>query len=260
MAELRLLESDPDLAEHIPPADLPLARRSVTARTLVLEPGPWDPSEISAVTETPARALVVQGLLARDVVVAGRRSRQLLGPGHPLGRTAASSTLLPAAVRWTAIEKTVLALLGRAWLAAIARWPGLAVAMNDRIALLAERLAVHQAISQLPRVEDRLFAVLLHLAEDWGTVTPEGVQLDLGLTHKELGQLVGAERPTVSLALTGLAESRAVRRQDSGWLLDPSAVKRWGGPPDEPPKSRRGPRRHPRTPLFLDAEQPQTGD
>jgi len=57
------------------------------------------------------------------------------------------------------------------------------------------------------------------LAERWGMVTPQGRIIRLPLTHETLGSLIGARRPTVSLALGDLAERGEVVRQDGGWLL-----------------------------------------
>jgi hypothetical protein len=57
------------------------------------------------------------------------------------------------------------------------------------------------------------------LAETWGRVTASGVTLPVSLTHEALGALVGARRPTVSLALAELIERGAVVRQRTGWLL-----------------------------------------
>jgi CRP-like cAMP-binding protein len=71
---------------------------------------------------------------------------------------------------------------------------------------------VQAAISQLPRVELRVLALLWQLADRWGRVTPLGVEIDLELTHEALGRLIGAQRPTVSLALADLAEAGAVTR------------------------------------------------
>ena len=51
-------------------------------------------------------------------------------------------------------------------------------------------------------------------------MTPSGVVVPLSLTHELLGRLVGARRPTVSLALKALIDRGAlVRRQDRSWLL-----------------------------------------
>jgi hypothetical protein len=139
------------------------------------------------------------------------------------------------AISWTVLAPTTLAVLGARWLAAVARWPQLSVALQRRVDVLARRMATHQAISQLPRVEDRLLALLLHLAEDWGRMTSEGVVVDLVLTHAELGRLAGARRPTVSLALAQLDREGAVRRREDGsWLLEPSAAATWGVPVPAP--------------------------
>jgi hypothetical protein len=41
----------------------------------------------------------------------------------------------------------------------------------------------------------------------------------MSLTHDVLGALVGARRPTITLALRELTERGAIARQDQGWLL-----------------------------------------
>ena len=76
----------------------------------------------------------------------------------------------------------------------------------------AQRLAVQLAICQLPRVQDRVLAMLWLLAESWERVTSSGTTLSLSLTHQAL---VGARRPTVTLALGELAERGAVVQQDA---------------------------------------------
>jgi hypothetical protein len=112
-----------------------------------------------------------------------------------------------------------LALLGRDVLVGAHRWPRLLAGLHARTAEQIERVAVQLAICQLPRVEDRLLALLWLLAENWGRVTPAGTSLPLALTHETLGALVGARRPTVTLALGELAERGAVVRQGRSWLL-----------------------------------------
>jgi hypothetical protein len=63
-----------------------------------------------------------------------------------------------------------------------------------------------------------------HLAERWGRVGPEGVRVPLRLTHEALGRLVGARRPSVTTALSGLSKRGCLERTPAGWLLygDPS--------------------------------------
>ena len=51
-------------------------------------------------------------------------------------------------------------------------------------------------------------------------MTSDGVAIPLTLSHRMLGQLVGARRPTVSTAIGELAErGELVRRADGTWLL-----------------------------------------
>ena len=106
------------------------------------------------------------------------------------------------------------------------QYPEITAALFDRLSERSLRLATTQAISQLTRVDRRLKALFWHLAERWGRVGGEGVVIPLALTHRILGQLVGARRPTVSTALSELAErDELVRRADGSWLLR-------GDPPD----------------------------
>jgi hypothetical protein len=74
-------------------------------------------------------------------------------------------------------------------------------------------------ICQLPRVDERLLALMWLLAESWGQVTPAGTLLPIALTHAALGGLIGARRPTVTLALGNLTAAGVIRRQPRGWLL-----------------------------------------
>jgi CRP-like cAMP-binding protein len=88
-------------------------------------------------------------------------------------------------------------------------------------------LAFHLAVCGLRRIDDRLLSVLWHFADRWGTVTPDGVRLDLRLTHELLASVTGARRPSVTTALRRLGELGYVRSLPrSRWLL-------LGGPPPE---------------------------
>jgi len=67
------------------------------------------------------------------------------------------------------------------------------------------------AIALEPRLERRLILKLRQLAERWGKVTPEGVRLDLRVTHQELGDMIGAARESITVALG--------RLQDQGEII-----------------------------------------
>jgi CRP/FNR family cyclic AMP-dependent transcriptional regulator len=122
--------------------------------------------------------------------------------------------------------------LDRRFAAEMTRYPEITATLLDRLSERSERLATMQAISQLARVDRRLTALLWHLAERWGRVSGDSVIVPLAFTHRLLGQLVGARRPTVSTALSELAKrGELVRRRDGSWLLraDPRSLTRHRG-------------------------------
>jgi CRP-like cAMP-binding protein len=215
-----LLDADPEFAVGIPEADHELARRTVTAPEIALEAGPWQPRSADHYGDRAFALLVVEGMLTREVLLADRSAAQLLGPGDVLSPWTASEGLVPAVVAWTVNAPSRLAVLDERVLLAARRWPSMSRTVHERLAAQATRLAVHTAIAQLPRVDARVLAALWHLAERFGRVTPAGVVLPLRLTHEAIGRLVGAQRPTVTLALRDLIDSGALeRRDDGGWLL-----------------------------------------
>ena len=99
-------------------------------------------------------------------------------------------------------------------------YPEVTAVVLDRLNARAERLAVSQAISQITGVEMRIEALLWHLAERWGRVGTAGLIIPVALSHRMIGALVGARRPTVSTAIARLTdEERVLRRPDGSWVL-----------------------------------------
>jgi len=66
------------------------------------------------------------------------------------------------------------------------------------------------AIALEPRLERRLVLKLRQLADRWGKVTPEGVRLDLRVTHQELADMIGGARESVTVALGRLQDQGEV--------------------------------------------------
>jgi CRP/FNR family transcriptional regulator, cyclic AMP receptor protein len=166
-------------------------------------------------------------VLAREVLVSDTVSTELLGPGDVVRpwRLHDESTLLRHVIRWNVLTRSRVALLDRRFAAHLATFPEVNAAIIDRVNERALRLAVTQAISQLNRVDRRLLALFWHLAERWGRMTPDGVALPMTLSHRMLGQLIGARRPTVSTALSQLAkDGEVIRRDDGTWLLTGAPV------------------------------------
>lgn len=117
------------------------------------------------------------------------------------------------------LSPTRVAMLDRRLTAAVGRVPELKTALMRRAVRRSRWLALHLAIRCLRRIDVRLLVLFWHLAERWGRVTREGIVLPLPFTHRLLGRLVGAQRPTVTTALGQLAEREVVRRRDGAWLL-----------------------------------------
>jgi CRP-like cAMP-binding protein len=158
-------------------------------------------------------------MILQRTQLANHTTMKVFGPGDVLGRLGAAVSMLISESAMSAVEGTQLAVLGTDFLAAARRWPPLTAGLHIRLAQQAERLGVQLAICQLSRVDERLLALLWWLAEAWGRVTSVGTVVPISMTHDVLGALVGARRPTVTLALGELVERGAIVRQDRGWLL-----------------------------------------
>ena len=149
-------------------------------------------------------------------------STHLLGPGDIVRpwQTADPGRLLLAQRRWTVLAPAEMAVLDARLGASMCRFPEVQAMIVDRLAEQMQRMAVAQAIGRLTGVDRRLLALFWHLAERWGRVAPQGVQVPLTLAHGVLADLVGARRPTVSTALGKLAASgELLRLTDGSWLL-----------------------------------------
>jgi CRP/FNR family cyclic AMP-dependent transcriptional regulator len=224
---VRLLDYDPELGATLSPERLAKAHESAQATLVEVARGARSGAELTGGHQAAYGVLLLDGLANRTVVLDGVVSAQLLGRGD-LVRVGSESeeALVPTAIGWTVLEPLTAALLDERFLLTVRRWPELVAALFERVAAQEERREIHRALSQLPRVEDRVHVLLWLLAERWGRVTRQGVILRLRLTHELIGQLVGAKRPTVSLALKQLEERGAVhRRADGSWLLEQVAAR-----------------------------------
>jgi hypothetical protein len=224
-----LFDIDAELAERLD------ARRRTEARSRAIVPvadlpaGPWSPEHLGDAAARPFALMVVDGLLVRELVCGGSTASELLGPFDIVSLGPPDDPLLPALAVWSVPQSAQVAVLDDRLLGILRTWPGVGRVLLDRAARREARLATHRAIAQLPRVDQRLLAFFAHLAERWGRVGPNGIVMPLHLTHETLGRLIGARRPTVSLALKDLAGDNLLeRRGDGTWLLTYNAFERFG--------------------------------
>jgi CRP-like cAMP-binding protein len=224
-----LFDLDPEVAELVDARHLAAARPRAIVAVADLPSGPWSPAGLLHAAGRPFALMVVEGLMLRELLLAGSTASELLGPGDIVDHRGADDALLPTSVAWSVPEAARVAVLDDRLLALLRPWPAVGRILLDRAARRELRLSTHRAIAQLPRVDERLLAFFGHLAERWGRVGASGVIVPLQLTHETLGRLIGARRPTVSLALKDMAaEGLLERRNDGSWLLRYEAFERLG--------------------------------
>jgi CRP/FNR family transcriptional regulator, cyclic AMP receptor protein len=216
-SRVRLFEVEPDLAQFLTSEEREEARGiSVPLRTL----GRQEIDVDALLSEAGAfAAVIVEGLLLHRLAIGSQPALRLLGPGDILARSGEARSALLSRSSHHANGELRLAMLDDRVLLTARRFPRLIAGLHMRMGEQYERIATQLVICQLPRVEDRVLAMMWLLAESWGRVTTSGTVLPIALTHDALGELIGARRPTVTLALRGLADRGALFRQDGGWLL-----------------------------------------
>lgn len=212
-----LLDLEPDLADGLGAGELDAARGELVVG--LVEPHAGACAQVARAI--PAGGMILsRGFVVRQSPPGGRSSAQLHGPGDMLAppATVAGVRLAPT---WRFLTDARVALLGEGFLTKLTSWPAVSTAFVRRWIEQAERLSLQMDICKQPHVETRVMLMLWYIAQRWGRVSQRGIQLPLQLTHAMLGQLVGARRPTVSLAAKQLEAQGALRRAaDGGLMLD----------------------------------------
>jgi hypothetical protein len=218
--QIALLRVDPGLRAAVPLGDRPLAERALIVAVQRLDDFTHSPEARGGEEHSRHLGLIVRGIVVHDVMLAGRVSTTLLGVGDVIARPGRSpSDPVPCRLRWSSGSDAQVAVLGRRFHAASRHWPGLMRVVLGRMADQLDTSATRAVFLSLPRVEDRVLAVLWQLATRWGTPDEAGVTLRLSLTHELIGRLAGARRSTVSLALADLAADGSVRPASRGGLM-----------------------------------------
>jgi CRP/FNR family transcriptional regulator, cyclic AMP receptor protein len=225
-----LLDALPEVVAMLDADDLERARAELVAPLIEHEEGDW-PTPAQEVFDPLALGIfVMDGMMARHVRLGETTTTELVGPGdllRPPAFEAAGEARFPSGIEFTVLEKARLAVLDRTVTEAVCHWQPvvtwIATAAVRRSFALAELLA----LSHLRRVDARLLVLFWQLALRFGRVGTDGVTVPLKLTHETLGRVVGAQRPSVTTALSQLeAVGHVSRRNGGGWLLH-------GEPPED---------------------------
>jgi hypothetical protein len=110
-----LLRLDPDLGRLVVPERLDSAEWQLVAHVANLAPGECAPQHLLGDrSQASIGALVVSGAIAREIRVHDAPSAELFGPGDIIrsGQRDTQSQVVPASVRWDALDLTSVALMG----------------------------------------------------------------------------------------------------------------------------------------------------
>lgn len=217
---VRLLEEDPELGATLAGDQQELAAAAAVAPVVRHECGPW--RFVPRADRTALGALILNGFIVVRIEIEGRGHIEVLGEGDVISPWVGMGLELakPSPASATVVSDLRMAFLDRRFAFRVARWPEIHAAIMQRLILRARYLSLQAAINSLTRTEERLELTFWRLANRFGKVTREGVALDLRLTHRQLAEMIAAQRPSVTVALTRLsADGRILRVNRDRWLL-----------------------------------------
>jgi CRP/FNR family cyclic AMP-dependent transcriptional regulator len=219
---VRLLDVDPELGSRLSGAELARARESAMVPALHLTQGQWDIQQLRRARGVRGEVygfVLASGAITLDVSLGARTATRALARGELILLDGWDNDTLPARWGWTVLEPSTIGVIDERLEVIAQHWPKLMTSLVIRAADQARHAMLQQAISQLPRVEDRLLAAMWSLADARGVVRQDGILVPLSLTHEALAQMVGARRPTVSLGLKALSTRGLLRATAEGWVI-----------------------------------------
>ena len=203
-----VLDADDELAAEFDLRGRVAVRQLATARVLQVGVGNCDLSGWFDIARHGPGLLILDGLVAFETRTGNRVAAELLGEGDLLqAPSLPTDDLLERSCDWRALWPTRFALLDEDFVHRVRPFPQVVRALVSRACRRTAELDVLRAITSQPRLEVRLVLLLWHLAARWGKVEPGSVRLCLPLTHRLLGHMVAAERPSISHALKRLAHA-----------------------------------------------------
>ncbi len=215
-----LLDADDDLAQEFDLRTRLAVRSGTTVRVLQADVGECDLEPAFTALGRGFGLLVLDGLIAFELHVGERVATELIGAGDVLQPCAHPvDEILERLDSWRVLAPTRLAILDSDFSDRVRPWPQIAQALLRRAARRTADVDTMRAIAGHPRLEVRLDLLFWHLASRWGRVEPQGLRLRLPLTHRLLGQLVAAERPSISHALARLSHARLITGAAGDWHL-----------------------------------------
>lgn len=220
MTTVPVLQIDPDLADGITEPRQSAAVRACQARAIGVASGRWEADTLGG-EQSGFGLLVVSGILCRRVVQGECNGAEVVGPGDLLRpwEGIGSWASIPTEASWRVIEPGRLAILDGGFVRRASPYPEVGIGLVRRALQRSRYLAVLVAIISQRRIETRLTMLFWHLADRFGHVSGEWVDVPVPLTHSTLAELVAARRPSVTTALSHLYERGVIQRAERGWRL-----------------------------------------
>jgi CRP/FNR family transcriptional regulator, cyclic AMP receptor protein len=228
VSKVSLLHVWPDIAAQIAPEE-----RSAVERALVAPLVTARDEDLTGALAIESREafdfVVIEGTVLKETTLAASSALELLGPGDVLAPplSATRQRDFRAVSRYRAHGDVRIATLGMRFTRVAAHWPQISDFVHAQIADQAHRVSMHLAMLHLPRADHRILALFAELGERFGRVTPDGIRIDLPLSHQLIGRLTASRRPTVTLALRDLSDQGLLTRlADNSWKLALSGTSR----------------------------------
>ncbi len=153
---------------------------------------------------------------------------EILGPGDPFGAVVLfDGGPYPAGAE--AVEDSTVGILSSSDLERhLVVNPSLCLRILKILSARLRESKEQLADLALKGVRGRIASALVGLSARHGLVTPAGINLDLGLTHQQLGYLVGASRETVTRVLKEFRDREVIVIGKSGiTIIDPHLLEQW---------------------------------
>jgi CRP/FNR family transcriptional regulator, cyclic AMP receptor protein len=220
MKTAQVLRDDPDLLGGMTEPRASRAVRTCQTHILELPQGSWE-AESAQLDRSGFGLLLLSGVLCRRVAQRECYGAELVGPGdlmRPWDKIGEWSSI-PVESSWLVLQPARLAVLDNRFAHCAAPFPEVSAELLRRALIRSRYLAILVAIISQRRIETRLTMLFWHLADRFGKLRGEWVEIPVPLTHATLSELVAARRPSVTTALSQLHDRGLLRRNGSGWLL-----------------------------------------
>lgn len=199
---------------------VPLRSYWLESRIVTLDPGSFDAAHLVAEPEDSFGILILDGLILARLELGRAHAGWLVGAEDLLRPWQLPEISLLASAQWQALKPSRVLRIDRGFRQRLQHDPHFVQELLARSARTSHWLFAKTLVTSSPSIEDRLVLLFALWSERWGKVTPEGICIDLPLTHQMIAELCGARRPTVSVTLRALEKQGVItRRSRSGWVL-----------------------------------------